>query len=91
MKAVVHRRYGSPDVLELVEIAKPQPADDEVLVRVRAASVNPADWYMMTGLPAVRASATTGSSRPSARRSRISFRVRRCTAAEPEHWPSTSV
>jgi NADPH:quinone reductase-like Zn-dependent oxidoreductase len=54
MKAVVHRRYGSPDVLELVEVDKPQPAEDEVLVRVRAASVNPADWYMMTGFPAAR-------------------------------------
>jgi len=54
MKAVVHRRYGSPDVLELVEIPKPEPADDEVLVRVRAASVNPADWYMMTGFTVAR-------------------------------------
>jgi NADPH:quinone reductase-like Zn-dependent oxidoreductase len=54
VKAVVHHRYGTPDVLELVEVDKPQPADDEVLVRVRAASVNPADWYSMTGLPVAR-------------------------------------
>ena len=43
MKAVVYRRYGSPDVLECEEIEKPTPADDEVLIRVRAASVNPVD------------------------------------------------
>jgi NADPH:quinone reductase-like Zn-dependent oxidoreductase len=50
VKAVVQHGYGSPDVLELVEVDKPAPADDEVLVHVRAASVNPADWYSMTGL-----------------------------------------
>ena len=42
MKAVVFRRYGSPDVLELTEVDKPTPRDDEVLVRVHAASLN--DW-----------------------------------------------
>ncbi len=51
MKAVVHTRYGSPDVLELREVEKPDVADDDVLVRVRAASVNPADWYGITGRP----------------------------------------
>ena len=54
MRAVHYLRYGSPDVLELVETDTPVPADDEVLVRVRAASVNPADWYGMTGLPVAR-------------------------------------
>jgi NADPH:quinone reductase-like Zn-dependent oxidoreductase len=49
MKAIVRNTYGSPDVLELVEIDKPDPPDDEVLVRVRAVSVNPADWYTLTG------------------------------------------
>jgi NADPH:quinone reductase-like Zn-dependent oxidoreductase len=53
MKAVVHNTYGSPDVLELQEIEEPDPTDDEVLVRVRAASVNPADWYGMAGRPHV--------------------------------------
>lgn len=53
MKAIVHNTYGSPDVLELQEIDKPDPTDDEVLVRVRAASVNPADWYGVTGTPYV--------------------------------------
>jgi len=51
MKAVVYDRYGSPDVLELTEIDKPVVRDDQVLVRVRAASVNPADWHIMRGLP----------------------------------------
>ena len=51
MKAIVYSRFGSPDVLELREIDWPTAGDGEVLVRVRAASVNPADWYLMTGEP----------------------------------------
>ncbi|MGH9822269.1 MAG: NAD(P)-dependent alcohol dehydrogenase [Blastocatellia bacterium] len=43
MKAIVYRRYGSPDVLKCEEVEKPTPAEDEVLIRVRAASVNPVD------------------------------------------------
>jgi NADPH:quinone reductase-like Zn-dependent oxidoreductase len=53
MKAIVHDRYGSTDVLELVDVDKPPLADDGVLVRVHAASVNPADWYGMAGRPYV--------------------------------------
>jgi NADPH:quinone reductase-like Zn-dependent oxidoreductase len=51
MKAVVYRQYGSPDVLQIEEVEKPTPADDEVLVKVRAASLNPLDWHYMRGLP----------------------------------------
>jgi len=51
MKAALRDRYGSPGVIELREIDRPAAADDEVLVRVRAASVNPADWYSVTGTP----------------------------------------
>jgi NADPH:quinone reductase-like Zn-dependent oxidoreductase len=51
MKAIVHERYGSPDVLELRDIDTPVLDDDSVLVRVRAASVNAYDWHMMRGLP----------------------------------------
>lgn len=53
MKAAVRDGYGSPDVVELREIDKPDLTADGVLVRVRAASVNPADWYGMTGTPYV--------------------------------------
>ena len=49
MKAVVFRRYGSPDVLEFTEVEKPTPADDEVLVRVHAASLNEWDYGAMLG------------------------------------------
>ncbi|GAA2993078.1 NAD(P)-dependent alcohol dehydrogenase [Streptosporangium longisporum] len=51
MKAFVLRSYGSPDVLDLTEIDTPVPADDEVLVRVRATSVQPYDWHLMRGEP----------------------------------------
>lgn len=51
MKAIVYRCYGSPDVLEFEDVVKPTPADDEVLVRVHAASVNPLDWHYMRGSP----------------------------------------
>jgi NADPH:quinone reductase-like Zn-dependent oxidoreductase len=51
MKAMVQDRYGSGEVLELRDIDKPEIGDDEVLVRVRAAGVNPADWAIMSGLP----------------------------------------
>lgn len=53
MKAIVYRCYGPPRVLRLEEIAKPVPADDEVLVKVHAASVNPLDWHYMRGVPYV--------------------------------------
>jgi NADPH:quinone reductase-like Zn-dependent oxidoreductase len=53
MRAIVRSRYGSADVLELQEIDKPELTDDGVLVRVRAASINPADWYGMAGRPYV--------------------------------------
>jgi len=51
MKAIVYYSYGSPDVLKYEEIEKPIPGDDEVLIRVCAASVNPLDWHFMRGTP----------------------------------------
>jgi NADPH:quinone reductase-like Zn-dependent oxidoreductase len=51
MKAIVYTRYGSPDVLEFNDVQMPAPADNEVLVKVRAASVNPLDWHFMRGEP----------------------------------------
>src|SRR5438128_8680211 len=53
MKAIVQEKYGSPDNLELREIAKPAAGDDEVLVRVCAASVHPDVWHVVTGRPYV--------------------------------------
>ena len=53
MKAIVYHKYGSSDVLELEDVDKPGVDDDGLLVRVRAASLNPADWYAMMGTPYV--------------------------------------
>ena len=51
MKAIVYCDYGAPDVLRLENIEKPVPNDDQVLVKVRAASVNPYDWHFIRGTP----------------------------------------
>ena len=51
MKAIFCTQYGSPDVLRLKEVEKPAPKDDEVLVRIHAASANPLDWHLMRGSP----------------------------------------
>ena len=51
MKAIVYCDYGPPEVLKLETVEKPMPADSQVLVRVRAASVNPLDWHYMRGTP----------------------------------------
>jgi NADPH:quinone reductase-like Zn-dependent oxidoreductase len=49
MKAIIHQRYGRPDVLVLGEVDKPVVGDDQALVRVHASSVNPTEWYGVTG------------------------------------------
>ncbi|MCX6134303.1 MAG: NAD(P)-dependent alcohol dehydrogenase [Ignavibacteriales bacterium] len=51
MKAIVYHNYGSPDVLKCEEVEKPTPGDNEVLIQVRAASVNPLDWHFVRGIP----------------------------------------
>jgi NADPH:quinone reductase-like Zn-dependent oxidoreductase len=51
MKAVVVRKYGSPDVLELQDVPKPTPGDAEILIKVQAAALNAADWHMMRADP----------------------------------------
>ena len=53
MKAIVFYEYGSPDVLKFEEIDRPVVGDEQVLVRVHAASVNPVDWHRMRGEPVV--------------------------------------
>jgi NADPH:quinone reductase-like Zn-dependent oxidoreductase len=67
MKAVVHDRYGSPDLLEVREVDPPVVADDEVLVRVRAASVHPDVWHVVTGRPYVLRLMGSGLRRPKRR------------------------
>ena len=73
MKAAVHERYGPPDaVVEIRELDKPEPADDEVLVRVRTSSVNIAEWYGVTGRPWI-ARPTTGLRAPKEIRLGVDF------------------
>ncbi|WP_372738941.1 NAD(P)-dependent alcohol dehydrogenase [Neptunomonas sp.] len=51
MKAMVFTQYGSPDGLELKEVSKPAPKDDELLIRVHASSINSWDWEFLNGIP----------------------------------------
>src|SRR5215208_5814741 len=51
MKAIVYTRYGSADVLQFIEVEKPAPRADEVLIKIHAASANPLDWHLMRGAP----------------------------------------
>jgi NADPH:quinone reductase-like Zn-dependent oxidoreductase len=51
VKAIVYTKYGSPEVLQLKEVAKPTPKDDEVLIKVQAVSVNRSDWEGLSGKP----------------------------------------
>lgn len=67
MKVIRYHRYGGPDVLELQDVDMPAVGDGEVLVRVRAASVNPLDWHFMRGAPyLVRVMAGVSRLKPSA-------------------------
>ncbi|WP_219512564.1 NAD(P)-dependent alcohol dehydrogenase [Nonomuraea ceibae] len=67
MKAVVQRAYGSPDLLEVREVDRPAAGDDEVLVRVRAASVHPDVWHVVSGRPYVLRLMGNGLARPKLR------------------------
>ena len=51
MKAIVRTQYGSPEVLQFAEVATPTPADNEVMIKLCAASVNPLDLFLMKGAP----------------------------------------
>jgi NADPH:quinone reductase-like Zn-dependent oxidoreductase len=72
MKAMVYDRYGPPDVLELRDVDEPELADDGVLVRVHASSVNPYDWHMLTGVPYL-ARTSAGLRRPKTGRLGVDF------------------
>ena len=104
MMAIVHRRYGRPDVLEYTEVDKPVVGDDDVLVRVHAAAVHPGDYFVMTGVPyvvrlafglrrprnGIRGMDLAGRVEAVGRTCRDWSRVMRCSAgAPPERWPST--
>src|SRR5687767_6177200 len=64
MKAIVYTKYGPRDVLQLEEVPKPVPGDDEVLVKVHAVSINARDWYLMRGKPAFFRFLTGGFRKP---------------------------
>jgi NADPH:quinone reductase-like Zn-dependent oxidoreductase len=73
MKAIVYCDYGPPDVLKLVDIAKPVPNDDQVLVKVRAAAVNPYDWHFMRGKPYIMRMMIGGLRKPKDTRLGVDF------------------
>jgi NADPH:quinone reductase-like Zn-dependent oxidoreductase len=64
MKAIVYHEYGTADVLRFEQTEKPLPNDDQVLIKVRAASVNPLDWHYMRGTPYLMRVAGTGLRKP---------------------------
>ena len=73
MKAIIYRCYGSPEVLELQTTAKPTPADNELLVKVKAAGVNPLDWHYMRGTPYIMRLMGAGLGSPSDTRLGVDF------------------
>ena len=73
MQAIVYRCYGSPDVLQLETIAKPTPAENEVLVKVKAAAVNPLDWHYMRGSPYIMRLLGVGLGKPANTRLGVDF------------------
>ena len=72
MKAIVYCDYGLPN-LKLQEIEKPTPADDQLLVRVRAASVNPYDWHFVEGTPKIMRLMGVGLRKPKDTRLGVDF------------------
>src|SRR6266850_1881350 len=64
MKAIVYCDFGPPDVLTLKEIEKPVPNENQVLIKVHAASINPYDWHFMRGTPYIMRAMGTGLRKP---------------------------
>ncbi|PYJ09680.1 MAG: hypothetical protein DMF06_09160 [Verrucomicrobia bacterium] len=73
MKAIVYHNYGSPEVLQLEEIEKPVPSDNQVLVKVRAVSINPYDWHFMEGIPYIARLLAFGPLKPTSPRLGVDF------------------
>jgi NADPH:quinone reductase-like Zn-dependent oxidoreductase len=73
MKAIVYYKYGPPDVLQLEEIEKPVPNDNQVLVKVRAVSINPYDWHFMEGAPYIARLLAFGPLKPTSPRLGVDF------------------
>jgi NADPH:quinone reductase-like Zn-dependent oxidoreductase len=64
MKAILQQRFGPPDVLRLADTDRPEPGADDVLVRVHAAAINPADWHILRGDPYVARLMGVGLTKP---------------------------
>lgn len=64
MKAIVSEIYGGPEILQLKQVDKPIPKDDQVLVKVHASSINPLDWHFMRGTPRMARLAMGGFFKP---------------------------
>ena len=77
MQAIVQDNYGSGETLTLREIERPSIGEHGVLVRVRAAGVNPADWAVMSGLPYIARPVTLGT--PSGRTGLVPTHLNRFT------------
>lgn len=73
MKAVVYREYGSPDVLQIDEIKKPAPGDDQILIKVHAVSINPLDWHFIEGTPYIMRALGVGLRKPKDPRLGVDF------------------
>src|SRR6266404_9106676 len=73
MKAIVYHEFGSPDVLRLEEIDKPVPNDNQLLIKVRAVSVNPFDWHFMEGTPYIARPLAFGFLKPTVTRLGVDY------------------
>lgn len=73
MKAIVYCDFGSPTVLKLMDVEKPVPNDDQLLVKVRAASVNPLDWHYMEGIPKIARAMGMGLRKPKSTRLGVDY------------------
>ena len=73
MKAIVYHEFGSPDVLRLEEVDKPVPNDNQLLIKVRAVSVNPLDWHFMEGTPYIARPLAFGFLKPTVTRLGVDY------------------